>query len=290
LANAGLFLVTVLIWGATWLAMKWQIGPVPVLVSIFYRFALAALTLVAALLVTRKLKTPPLSQHPFLLAQALCLFSCNFICFYNAASYVTSGLISVVFSLASIYNAINARLFFGERVTGRTVIAALMGVAGLTLLFGRELWVDLDPGTLKGIGFAALGTLSFSLGNMVSRRNSAAGISPLTANAWGMSYGAILLIALIAATGTPIVAPQDARYVGALIYLAIPGSVIAFTAYLELVLRVGSSRAAYATVLFPIVALGLSTVFEGYRWNATSLAGLALCLAGNVVMFARARR
>ena len=263
-----------------------QVGPAPVLDSVFYRFALAAAVLVAALLVSGRLTAPSLRHHPFLLAQALCLFSLNLVCFYIAERYVTSGLVSVIFSLASIYNAANARIFFGDRITMRTVVAALMGVGGLLLLFGRAVWVDLDPKTLTGIGYAALGTLLFSLGNMVSRRNSAVGVSLLTANAWGMSYGAIILFALIVVTKTPIVLPSGGAYLGALVYLSVVGSVIAFTTYLELVARVGPSRAAYATVLFPIVALALSTVFEGYRWNALGGLGLAFCLMGNFVIFA----
>ena len=123
---------------------------------------------------------------------------------------------------------------------------------------------------------------------MVSRRNSQAGLSPATANAWGMAYGALLLLALILLTRTPIVAPPDARYVAALLFLGVLGSAIAFTTYLLLVARIGSARAAYATVLFPVVALTLSTVFEGYRWTALSALGLVLCLLGNVVMFAPA--
>jgi len=260
-----------------------QVEPVPVLVSVFYRFGVAALVLIVALVATRRLETPALRHQPFLIAQAFCLFSFNFICFYTAATYVTSGLISVIFSLATIYNAVNARLFFGDRVTGRVVVAALMGAGGLVLLFGRDVWVDLDPRALKGIGFAALGTLLFSLGNMISRRNSAAGVSPVTTNAWGMTYGAVILIALIAATRTPVVAPPDGKYLAALLYLAVFGSVIAFTTYLELVARIGSSRAAYTIVLFPIVALALSTVFEGYRWSALGILALALFLTGNVI-------
>jgi drug/metabolite transporter (DMT)-like permease len=100
-----------------------------------------------------------------------------------------------------------------------------------------------------------------------------------------MTYGAFILIALIAATRTPVVAPPEGKYLAALLYLAVFGSVIAFTAYLELVARIGPSQAAYATVLFPIVALVLSTVFEGYRWSALGVLGLALCLMGNVVIF-----
>ncbi|MBX4995378.1 drug/metabolite transporter (DMT)-like permease [Rhizobium binae] len=287
MANAALFIATVLIWGTTWIAIAMQVGPVPVLVSVFYRFALAAVILVAILAVMRRLKLPALHDQPFILAQALCLFSLNFICFYNAAGFIPSGLISVIFSLATIYNAVNARLFFGDRVTGRTLLAAALGATGLLLLFAEEVVVDFNLDTLKGIGLAALGTLFFSLGNMASRRNSAAGISPVTANAWGMTYGTIVLLFLITVTQTPVVAPPDIKYLVALLYLAAIGSVIGFTTYLMLVSRIGSSRAAYATVLFPIVALSLSTVFEGYHWTGLGLIGLALTLLGNVVIFAR---
>ena len=190
-----LFHDTVVVWGSTWIAIAMQVGPVAVLVSVFYRFAAAALVLIIALFVIRRLETPALRHEPFLIARAFSPFSFNFICFYTAAEYVTSGLISVVFSLAAIYNGVNARLFFGDRVTGRVVVAALMGVGGLVLLFGPDLWVGLDPKALKGIGFAALGTLFFSLGNMISRRNSAAGVSPVTTNA----CGAVILLAVIAA-------------------------------------------------------------------------------------------
>lgn len=285
--NALLFLSTVVIWGTTWIAIALEIGPVPVLVSVFYRFALAALILLGALAATGRLTVPARRHHPFILAQALCLFCCNFLCFYAAAATVPSGLISVVFSLATLFNAVNARIVFGAPITGRTVLAAALGVAGLLLLLGRDVAVGLDAGTLKGVGLAVLGTLFFSLGNMASRRNSEAGVPPLIANAWGMAYGALALLALIGLTGTAFVAPPGETYVAALVYLAAVGSVVGFTAYLSLVARVGASRAAYATVLFPIVALALSTLFEGYRWHWTGFVGLAVALLGNAVTFWR---
>jgi len=287
MANILLFISTVLIWGTTWIAIAMQVGPVPVLVSVFYRFATAALLFLVVLAVMGKLKIPALKHQPFIAAQALCLFSLNFICFYNAAGYVPSGLISVIFSLATIYNAINARLFFDDAITGRTLVAAALGASGLVLLFGPDIIIHFNVDTWKGVALSALGTLFFSLGNMVSRRNSAAGISPATANAWGMTYGAIFLLFLITITGTPIIAPPDTQYLAAMLYLAAIGSVVGFTTYLMLVSRIGSSRAAYTTVLFPVVALSLSTLYEGYEWTALGVIGLALTLAGNVVIFAR---
>ncbi len=287
MTNYLLFSSTVLIWGTTWIAIALQIGPVPVPVSVFYRFAAAALILVGALILTRQMKVPPLRQQPFILAQALCLFCCNFLCFYYAAAYVPSGLLSVVFSLATIFNAVNARIFFGDRVSPRTLLAAMLGATGLMLLFGRDIFVAFNPESWKGIGLSALGTMFFSLGNMASRRNSAAGISPVTANAWGMSYGAATLLSLVLLTATPMVAPPDITYLGALLYLSVIGSVVGFTTYLMLVSRIGSQKAAYATVLFPVVALTLSSIYEDYHWTAIGVAGLLLTLAGNVVMFVR---
>lgn len=288
--NALLFAVTVLIWGTTWFAIARQLGPVPVLVSVFYRFALAGPVFLALLAATGRLRWPARRHHPWILAQALCLFSLNFVFFYHASATIPSGLVSVIFSLATIFNAGFARVFFGERITARVVVAGLLGVAGLGLLFGPDIVRSGSTDAFGGVGLAVLGTTLFSLGNMVSRRNSAEGLAPGLASAWGMALGAAVLAGLIAASGTPVVAPPDATYLAALGYLALFGSVIGFTAYLTLVARIGSARAAYATVLYPIVALAVSTAFEGYVWHWTGAAGLALALAGNLVMFARPRR
>ena len=287
MTNALLFATTVLVWGTTWIGIRMQVGPVPVLVSVLYRFLLAAAILLGALALSGRLRWPAARHHPFLILQALCLFSLNFLCFYAAAGLIPSGLVSVIFSLATIFNAVNARLFFGERITGRVALAAALGAAGVGLLFARDLMGAADPAALHGVGLAVLGTLLFSWGNMVSRRNGMAGVPLMSANAWGMGYAVLILAALIAATGTPVVAPPDGRYLMALVYLAVAASVIGFTTYLMLVARIGSSRAAYATVLFPVIALTISTVAEGYRWHWTGFVGLALALAGNLVLFAR---
>ncbi|MGD9918962.1 MAG: DMT family transporter [Paenirhodobacter sp.] len=280
-----LFAATVLIWGTTWIAIAAQVGAVPLLQSIFLRFALAGLVMLAGLALMGRLRRP--AQWRFVVVQALCLFSFNFIGLYNAAALIPSGLVSVVFSLASIFNAVNARIFFGERITARTIAAGAIGAAGLGLLFKDDLGGAASLETLRGIGWAAFGTMMFSLGNMASRRNGQLGVTPVTANAWGMGIGALVLLALIGGTGQGLVWPEGARYWGALAYLALIGSVVGFTTYLLLVARIGSARAGYATVVFPVVALMLSTLYEGFHWTPAAIAGLGLTLIGNVVMFAR---
>ncbi len=285
--NASLFLVTVLIWGTSWIGIAWQIGPVPVTVSVFYRILLGAVLLLIGLVVSGRLRRPCCWR--FIVLQAFCLFSLNFIALYHAAALIPSGLISVVFSLASIFNALNARVFFGDRITLRVMAAALIGVGGLVLIFWQNLVVSLDIPTLQGIGWAALGMLFFSWGNMASRRNSSLGIAPIQANAWGMGIGSLILLAVIIGGGEPFVLPPDIRYVLALVYLAVFASIVGFTTYLLLVARMGSAQAGYATVVFPVVALIVSTVFEGYVWTASAFFGVGLTLIGNLVMFSGRR-
>lgn len=288
LNSAVLFIVTVLIWGTSWIAIALQIGPVPISVSVFYRIALAAALLLLALAATRRLRIP--AQWRFVVLQALCLFSLNFVALYNAAALIPSGLVSVVFSLASIFNALNARALFGEKITLRVLLAGCLGVSGLVLLFWNSLAVSFNPDTLRGVGWALLGTMIFSWGNMASRRNSASGTTPIIANAWGMGIGAGVLLALALVTRQQFVVPTDLTYLAALLYLAVFASVIGFTTYLMLVAQIGSAQAGYATVIFPIVALVISTFFEGYQWTATAVFGVALAFIGNLVMFGKTGR
>lgn len=283
--NLFLYTITVLIWGTTWLAIYFQLGDIPVLVSVFYRFALATLMILPIMLFLDKLDTVNRRDHLFILAQGACLFCFNFICFYNATRFINSGLVSVVFSLATIYNIINNRIFFKESISRSTVFYALMGVGGLTLLFWQDFTGDnWDINSVYGVALAALGTAFFSLGNMISKRNSQQGIAPLTTNAWGMLYGSVLLALLIFATQTPITLPDNNRYILALFYLSLFGSVIGFTTYMMLIARIGANRAAYATVMFPIMALLLSSIFESYQWHWTAFAGLMLTIAGNLAI------
>ena len=283
--NFMLFTSTVIIWGTTWIAIAWQIGPVDVVVSIFYRFALAGIVFLFGLLLLGRLKLP--NQWRFVVLQALCLFSFNFICFYQAISVMHSGLVSVIFSLATIFNAINARIFFGDKIRPQTILAGLIGATGLVLLFWRDLTINYNTDVIQGVGWATTGTLFFSIGNMMSRKNSMYGVNPITANSWGMCIGAIILVTIAGVTGSNFAIPNSPTYIWALIYLAIIGSVVGFSTYLMMVARIGSDRAAYTTVLFPVVALIMSTLFEGFEWHTTAFLGIAFTIIGNLVMFAR---
>lgn len=284
--NLALYLLTVLIWGTTWIAIKLQMGEVAIAASIAYRFALAAAVLFAVLLLSGRLQKLDRRGQVICLIQGLCLFCINFLCFYTASQWIPSGLVAVIFSTATLWNALNARLFFKQKIAANVLAGGALGLGGLGLLFWPELAGHATSReTLLGIGLSLFGTLCFSAGNLLSSLQQKAGLKPLTTNAWGMLYGALMLVAICLVNGTPFGFEWNTRYVGSLLYLAIPGSVIGFTAYLTLVGRMGPERAAYCTVLFPVVALNISVFVEGYQWSAPALFGLLLVMLGNVLVF-----
>ena len=284
--NISLYLLTVLIWGTTWIALKLQLGEVAIPVSIVYRFGLAALILFAMLLISGKLQKVNRRGQLISLAQGLCLFCVNFMCFLHASQWIPSGLVAVVFSTSTLWNALNARVFFKQKIARNVLMGGALGLAGLGCLFWPELsGHSASHETLIGLGLALLGTLCFSAGNMLSSLQQKAGLRPLTTNAYGMLYGAAMLSVYCLVSGTPFGFEWNARYIGSLLYLVIPGSVIGFTAYLTLVGRMGPERAAYCTVLFPVVALNVSAFAEGYQWTAPALMGLVLVMVGNVLVF-----
>jgi drug/metabolite transporter (DMT)-like permease len=289
--NLSLYLLTVLIWGTTWIALKLQLGEVAIAASIAYRFALASLVLFAVLLLSDRLQKLDKRGQLICLVQGLCLFCLNFLCFYTASQWIPSGLVAVIFSTATLWNAINARLFFKQKIAANVLAAGALGLGGLALMFWPELaGHEASDETLLGIALAVLGTLLFSAGNMLSSMQQKSGLKPLTTNAWGMLYGALMLVTICWVSGTPFTFEWNTRYIGSLLYLAIPGSVIGFTAYLTLVGRMGPERAAYCTVLFPVVALNISVFFEGYQWTAPALFGLFMVMLGNVLVFRKAKR
>lgn len=286
--NALLYGLVVVIWGTTWIAIFLQQGPVAAPVSIFWRFAVASAAMMLVLLALKRLRKMALRDHLFCMIQGCCVFCFNFWCFYTAAKFINTGLESVIFSMAVLYNAINSFIFFGQRPPARFWTAAALGLLGIITLF----WDDLlasgwSHELLMGIGLSALGTYGFSLGNMISLRHQRNGLETMTTNAWAMTYGTLVMSVIALVRGDSFVPQWTTSYIGALLYLAIFGSVIAFGAYFTLVGRIGAGKAAYSTLLFPLVALSISTVYEGYVWHMNAVAGLLLILTGNLVMFTR---
>jgi drug/metabolite transporter (DMT)-like permease len=285
-----LYTITVLIWGTSWYAMELQLT-LPFELAITYRFALAAAILIGYCLATGRSLRFSRRDHLFMAAQGFLLFSLNYLLFYWAANYLVSGLLAVCFSTIVVMNIVNAALFFRQRVDPIVAVAAALGLAGLGLVFWPELTrVELSRAAAFGLVLSLVATYAASLGNMVSVRHKTAGIPVIESNAIGMVYGALFTLVVVLVRGVHISFDWSLPYVGSLIYLALFASVIGFGSYLTLVQRIGADRAAYSSVLFPIVALAMSTLLEGYRWSLPALLGVILVLAGNLVVLARRRR
>lgn len=285
MANLVLYTATVLIWGSTWLAIKYQLGVVAPEVSVAWRFLLAAVVLGGFCLATGRPMRYGWRAHGAMALQGVLLFSVNYLLIYYATATVTTGLNAVVFSTVVVINIAGAAVLFRTRIDARTAAAAVLGLAGIALVFRPEIAVaELAGGGLRGLAFAVAGTACAAAGMLTSAHNQRHGLPVLQTNAFGMAYGALLSCAVAAALGREFTVDPRMLYMGSLIYLSLIGSAVAFGCYLTLLGRIGPGRAAYATVLFPIVALALSTAFEGYRWSPEAVAGVALVLFGNLLV------
>ena len=277
-----LYISTVLIWGSTWFAITFQLGTVEALVSIAHRMALSAVLTLLILALRRGSPGLELRHHPRILLLGLFLFSCNYLFVYAGTALLSSGLVAVVFSSMVVLNAIGGALFLGDRLRPAVLLGGAIGMLGMGLLFWPELeslsWAD---ERLRGLLICLLGTLCASAGNMVAAGNIRRGLPVLACNCWGMIYGALVLYLAALLLGVPIRVDWRPDYLWSLLYLALFGTVLAFWAYISLIGRIGADRAAYTTLLFPVVALMLSSYLEDYRWSLWSLCGLALVLTGN---------
>jgi drug/metabolite transporter (DMT)-like permease len=201
---------------------------------------------------------------------------------YHAASYVTSGLIAVIFSLIVVSNALFERIFFRKPLERRMMIASFLGVSGIGLLFWPEVSnFDFQDEAIVGIGLAMAGVVIASLGNMAAIVNTARKLPVIAVNAHAMAWGAATSLVVAWLMGRPPGFSFEPAYLLSLLYLSVFGSAIAFGAYLALITLIGSARAAYTSVLFPIVALIISTFFEGYQWSTLAVGGIAAIIAGN---------
>lgn len=280
--NSLLLAVSVLIWGSTWYAIKFQLGTVEPVVSVGWRFlAAAGLTFLVCRWVGLKMRLT-LSQHLWSVVLGLTLFGINYCLFYVATAHITTGLIAVVFSTMVIWNAIGARIALKRPVPIQVVLGAIVGFCGICLLFMPEIFnLVYGPVEIGALLLCFLATLCASAGNLVSARNQAAGMGLWQSNAWGMLYGSLATLAFAGFSGLPLAFDTSTSYLLSFAYLTVFGSVVAFAAYLTLVASAGPERAAFATLLFPVVALAISTLFEDYSWTLEAVLGAILVLAGN---------
>jgi drug/metabolite transporter (DMT)-like permease len=282
--NVAGFIVIALIWGSTWLVIKDQISVVPAAWSVTWRFVLAALGM---FLLARFRGEPMLLDGPGLRHAALFglfQFAINFQFVYASEHHLTSGLVAVFFALMLVPNAFFARLFLGTRVSARFVLGSVVALAGIGLLLLHE-YRDAPPGmdVLLGIALVTAAVFTASIGNVMQASEAARRQPMITMLAWGLTFGALGNAAYAWVTqGAPLLDPRP-QYLWGIAYLALVGTVATFPIYTALIRDWGPGKAAYNGVAVPVVAMGLSTVFEGFRWTGLAVGGAVLAMAGLLI-------
>lgn len=275
------FMLTGTIWGSTWFVITGQIADVPAAWGVFYRFMLATPALFAlAMVMGNRLKlTRP--EHSLALGVGIAQFSGNFLFVYHSEQHITSGIVAVMFALLMVPNAIFARVFIGERVQGGFIGGSLVAIAGVSLLLVHE-WnaAPLGGNVALGIVLAVGGMLAASIANVVQANPTGRGVPMVSFLAWAMVYGTSFdLVYALATDGLPVV-PTGWQFWAGTAYLAIIGSVVTFPLHYNLVREIGAGRTAYNAIVTVCVAMLLSTLFEGFVWDALSASGMALALLG----------
>ena len=280
--NLILFVTPAVIWGSTWFVIKFQLGVVDPLLSVCYRFAFAGLIL----LVYSKLRELNLQfslrQHLFMALQGALLFGCNYWLIYISEYYLTSGLVAIAFSTLVFMNIIFNSLLLRNPVRRKVIVGAMFGIAGTLLIFQEELsGLSFEDETFVGLVFCLVGVLFASLGNITSAFNQKGRLPVIQTNAFGMLYGATLMLLIAVLSGKPVLIDLSFAYLSSLAYLVIFGSIIAFSTYLTLIGRIGADKAAYVIVAVPVIALVISTIFESYLPSVYAIAGIFLSVIGN---------
>lgn len=279
------FGLVTLIWGSTWLVIKSQLGLVPASWSVTWRFVVAGMAMVILCLLTGKSLRISSRGHLFALAIGLLQFCLNFNLVYRAEAHLASGLVALTFALLIIANAGLSAMFLGARITSRFALGACLGIGGLALVFARDVFTPGANGGEIGLGMAlAVGAVLCAAVANVMQASTIGRSQPLEAGlAWAMGYGTIINAVVAWTLVGPPMFDWSPVYLAGLAYLGILASAVAFSLYYVLIREIGAGKAAYSSVIVPLVAMTWSTLFEGYRWSALSVAGAALALVGLVI-------
>ncbi|MFC3120459.1 DMT family transporter [Agaribacter flavus] len=282
--NALLFSICVLVWGSTWIAINFQIKEAALMVSVGVRFAIAAAIIGVWCIVKKRSFHLSLEQHKLVAMAGAFLYALDYSFLYAAQQHIVSALLAVLSSSVIYFNVILRRIVLKKPVRSEVVLGASIGLLGIFLIFAPELQVmSTSQGLAAGLILAFGSFLSAGIGNVISEKVLDKHISVLQMNFWAMLYGVCLTFVIVFVTDTPLTLPSTSSYYYALLYLAVFGSVIAFGAYMQLVKQMGSDKAAYVVLVYPIVALAISTVFENYVWTISSMLGVIAVLIGNAI-------
>jgi drug/metabolite transporter (DMT)-like permease len=283
--NFFLFLITLFCWSPTWYVIKFQLGYVDPLISVFYRFLLASIIIFIYLIYKNKNLKFSLNYHFWFLSFGVCLYSINYIFFYLSNTYLISAFPAIVFSTVVIMNILGEAFYFKKKPSLKTLLGATIGMIGIIIIFNNEIFnFSLENGTHIGLFLALLGTFSASTGNMIFQRNLNNNFPLIETLAYAMLYGSLITLSITQIKGTELLFEYSFSYIISLIYLSIVGSIFAFIFYLKLLERVGAGRAGYVGVVMPVLALLISTLFEDLDWQTDLILGLPVLILGAILV------
>jgi drug/metabolite transporter (DMT)-like permease len=289
-ADLAAIVICTLAWGTTWYAITLQFGVVDPIVSVSYRFALAAVLLFAWCALRRETIWLTPAQHLWAFGVGAVTFAFNYPLVYFAEQRVTSAVVAVMFASMAFINLIGFRLAFGQRPPALAWAAAGLGIVGVALLSWEEIAAaNFGVSAMIGIALTLLAVVAAVVGNIFARRNEMLNVGIAASTGWAMGYGALILAVFAILTGRPWVFEPTWEYVLSLLHLTVNGSVIAFLLYYGLARRRGYATASYISALAPPVAMLVSTLFEAKTWGLFALGGVALVLVGQWLLL-RAKR
>ena len=283
--NFILFGITLFCWSPTWYVIKFQLGYVDPLVSVFYRFFTASIIIFIYLLIKNKKLKFSIDYHIWFLFFGICLYSINYVFFYLSNTYLISAYPAIVFSTVVIMNILGEAFYFKKKPSLKTLIGATIGMIGIIIIFNDEVfYFSLNNSTHVGLFLALLGTFCASTGNMVHQRNLNNNFPLIETIAYAMLYGSLVTLLITQIKGTELLFEYSFSYIASLAYLSIVGSIFAFIFYLKLLEKVGAGRAGYVGVVMPVLALLISTVFENLEWQIDLIVGLPILIVGAVLV------
>ena len=283
--NFILFGITLFCWSPTWYVIKFQLGYVDPLVSVFYRFIAASIIIFIYLIIKNKKLRFSLNHHIWFLLFGICLYSLNYVFFYLSNTYLISAFPAVVFSTVVIMNILGEAFYFKKKPSLKTLIGATIGMVGIIIIFHDEIFnFSLTNGTHMGLFLALLGTFCASTGNMVHQRNLNNNFPLIETIAYAMLYGSLVTLLITQIKGTELLFEYSFSYIATLAYLSIVGSIFAFIFYLKLLEKVGAGRAGYVGVVMPVLALLISTIFEDLKWQVDLIVGLPILIIGAILV------
>ena len=280
-----------LIWGTTWLAITYQLGSVAPEVSVSHRFLLAALAIAAwCRLRGLSLAFKP-AEHAALALLGVAMYAVSYVFVYHAELHLASGLVAIGYSASPLLATLGMRVFFGHPVTARMALGSVFGILGITLVYFPEFaHLAQNRNIALGALFTGLAVVISTSGGLLAQRNHQRGLHGWPTMAWSMGYGGLASLAIALALGRSYTIDLGAPYLLSLLYLSLLGTAITFAGWLTLVGRIGAARASYVGVMAPVVALFVSTLFEGFEWHALTVAGVAISIAGNVLVLSQPAR